>query len=63
MTSPGLFGGFSWVENKQQYAAVLFTFCLKNKGRNQRYGELKKSPIAKSYPAGIRLASQSFVFL
>jgi CubicO group peptidase (beta-lactamase class C family) len=42
VTSPGLFGSFPWVDNKQQYAAVLFTFYLKNQGRNERYKELKK---------------------
>jgi CubicO group peptidase (beta-lactamase class C family) len=42
VTSPGLFGSFPWVDNKHQYAAVLFTFNLKNKGRNERYKDLKK---------------------
>jgi CubicO group peptidase (beta-lactamase class C family) len=41
-TSPGLFGSFPWVDNKNKYAAVLFTFYLKNKGRNERYRDLKK---------------------
>jgi CubicO group peptidase (beta-lactamase class C family) len=42
VTSPGLFGSFPWVDNKNKYAAVLFTFYLKNQGRNERYRELKK---------------------
>lgn len=42
VTSPGLFGTFPWIENKHQYAAVLFTFNFKSKGRNERYTSLKK---------------------
>ena len=42
VTSPGLFGTFPWVDNLHQYAAVLFTFNLKSKGRNERYTSLKK---------------------
>ena len=42
VTSPGLFGSFPWVDNERNYAAVLFCFNLKNKGRNDRYNELKK---------------------
>lgn len=42
VTSPGLFGSFPWVDNNAQYAAVLFTFNLKNKGRNELYRGLKK---------------------
>ena len=41
VTSPGLFGSFPWVNNKLGYAGVLFTFYIKNKGRNERYTELK----------------------
>lgn len=41
VTSPGLFGSFPWVDNKKNYAALLFTFNLKYKGRNERYKELK----------------------
>jgi CubicO group peptidase (beta-lactamase class C family) len=40
-TSPGLFGSFPWVNNKLGYAGVLFTFYIKNKGRNERYTGLK----------------------
>lgn len=41
VTSPGLFGSFPWVDNKEGYAAVLITFNLKNKGRHELYRELK----------------------
>ena len=39
--SPGLFGTFPWVDNQRQYCAVLLSFNLKSKGRNERYRELK----------------------
>ncbi len=42
VTSPGLFGSFPWIDNEKQYAAVLITFNLKNKGRNEKYKALKK---------------------
>ncbi|MGC4104502.1 serine hydrolase domain-containing protein [Ferruginibacter sp.] len=42
VTSPGLFGSFPCVDNKRQYAAFLMTFNIKNKGRNERYKELKR---------------------
>ena len=41
VTSPGLFGSFPWVDNEKKYAGFLFCFNLKNKGRNERYKELK----------------------
>jgi CubicO group peptidase (beta-lactamase class C family) len=41
VTSPGLFGSFPWVNNKKQYAGFLMTFNLKNKGRHEKYKELK----------------------
>jgi CubicO group peptidase (beta-lactamase class C family) len=41
-TSPGLFGSFPWVDNKNNYCAFLMTFYLNNKGRNQRYLGLKQ---------------------
>ena len=41
ITSPGLFGSFPWVDNKHKYAGFLMTFNLNNKGRNERYKELK----------------------
>ncbi|MGG9961120.1 serine hydrolase domain-containing protein [Ferruginibacter sp. SUN106] len=42
VTSPGLFGSFPWVDNNKQYAGFLMTFNIKNKGRNERYKELKR---------------------
>lgn len=42
VTSPGLFGSFPWVDNKKQYAGFLMTFNIKNKGRGERYTELKR---------------------
>ena len=41
VTSPGLFGSFPLVDNEKHYCAFLMTFYLKNKGRNERYMELK----------------------
>jgi CubicO group peptidase (beta-lactamase class C family) len=41
VTSPGLFGSFPWVDNKNNYCAFLMTFYLKNTGRNERYKTLK----------------------
>ncbi len=41
VSSPGLFGTFPWVGNKLGYAAILFTFNIKNKGRHEKYTELK----------------------
>jgi len=42
VTSPGLFGSFPWVDNKNKYAGFLMTFYINSKGRNERYRELKK---------------------
>jgi len=42
VTSPGLFGSFPWLNNGRKYAAFLMCFHLNNKGRNERYIELKK---------------------
>jgi CubicO group peptidase (beta-lactamase class C family) len=42
VTSPGLFGSFPWVNYSQNYAAFLFTFNIKSKGRNERYKALKQ---------------------
>lgn len=42
ITSPGLFGTFPWVDNKRNYAAILLTFNLKNKGRGELYHSLKQ---------------------
>ncbi len=41
VTSPGLFGSFPWVDNERKYAGFLFVFNLKNKGRGEKYKELK----------------------
>lgn len=42
VSSPGLFGSFPWVDNKLGYAGLLFTMNMNNKGRHERYSELKK---------------------
>ncbi len=42
VTSPGLFGSFPWVDNEKQYCAFLMTFYLSNKGRHERYFDLKQ---------------------
>lgn len=39
--SPGLFGSFPLVDHEKNYCAFLMTFNLKNKGRNEKYRELK----------------------
>lgn len=41
VTSPGLFGSFPWVDNERKYAGFLFVFNLKQKGRGEKYKELK----------------------
>jgi CubicO group peptidase (beta-lactamase class C family) len=41
VSSPGLFGTFPWVDNKNGYAAILFTYNIKSKGRHEKYLELK----------------------
>ncbi len=41
VTSPGLFGSFPWIDNERQYAGFLFVFNLKQKGRGEKYKELK----------------------
>ena len=41
VTSPGLFGSFPWVDNKNHYCAFLMTMYLKSEGRNERYKALK----------------------
>ncbi|MFD2144489.1 serine hydrolase domain-containing protein [Mucilaginibacter antarcticus] len=42
VSSPGLFGSYPWVDYNRNYAAFLMTFYVKNKGRGERYKELKK---------------------
>lgn len=41
VSSPGLFGSFPAVSNKDKYCVFLFVFNLKHKGRNERYRELQ----------------------
>ena len=41
VTSPRLFGTFPWIDTKLGYAAILFTFNINCKGRNEKYKELK----------------------
>jgi CubicO group peptidase (beta-lactamase class C family) len=41
VTSPGLFGSFPWVNNQNQYAAILFSFNINSNGRHERYKALK----------------------
>lgn len=41
ISSPGLFGSYPWVDYKNGYAAILMTFYINNKGRGERYKELK----------------------
>ncbi|MGE5499553.1 MAG: serine hydrolase domain-containing protein [Syntrophothermus sp.] len=41
VSSPGLFGSYPWVNNKNGYCAFLMTFYLKSDGRNERYSELR----------------------
>ncbi|WEK37205.1 MAG: serine hydrolase [Candidatus Pseudobacter hemicellulosilyticus] len=42
VSSPGLFGSYPWVDNQRGYAAFLMTVNINNKGRNEKYRELKK---------------------
>lgn len=41
LSSPGLFGSFPWVDANKGYCAFLMTFNLNNKGRIEKYMELK----------------------
>ncbi len=41
VNSAGFFGSFPWIDTKKQYAAVLFTYNLKNNERHEKYTELK----------------------
>jgi CubicO group peptidase (beta-lactamase class C family) len=41
VTSPGLFGSFPWLDYKNGYCAMLFTFNLKSKERSDLYRSLK----------------------
>ena len=42
VSSPGAFGSFPWVDNKHQYAAVLFVTNIRSKGRHEKYTVLKQ---------------------
>lgn len=42
VSSPGLFGSFPWIDNEKKYCAFLFVYNLKNKGRHEKYRELKE---------------------
>jgi CubicO group peptidase (beta-lactamase class C family) len=42
ISSPGLFGSFPWIDNEKEYCGILFTMNIRNKGRNERYLELKR---------------------
>ncbi|MES2807444.1 MAG: serine hydrolase domain-containing protein [Bacteroidota bacterium] len=42
VSSPGLFGSYPWVDYKNGYAALLITFYVNNKGRGEKYKELKR---------------------
>ena len=42
VSSPGLYGSFPWVNNDKHYAALLMTFYLQSKGRQEHYVELMK---------------------
>lgn len=42
VSSPGLFGSFPWIDNDKKYCAFLFVYNLKNKGRHEKYRELKE---------------------
>lgn len=41
VSSPGLFGSFPWVDNKNKIAGFLFVYNIQHKGRNERYTSLK----------------------
>lgn len=42
VSSPGLFGSYPWVSNNNHYSAFLMTFYVGNKGRGERYKELRQ---------------------
>ena len=41
VSSPGLFGSFPWIDNKNKIAGFLFVYNLQHKGRQDRYISLK----------------------
>jgi CubicO group peptidase (beta-lactamase class C family) len=42
VSSPGLFGSYPWVDNKQGYCAFLMAFYLRSDGRQVKYTQLRK---------------------
>lgn len=42
VSSPGLFGSFPVVDNRNKYCAFLMTYYINNQGRQARYKELKQ---------------------
>lgn len=42
VSSPGMFGSYPWVDNKNNYCAFLMTLYLKPDEREERYKELKR---------------------
>jgi CubicO group peptidase (beta-lactamase class C family) len=41
VSSPGLFGSFPWIDNKNKIAGFLFVYNLQHKGRNERHTSLR----------------------
>jgi len=41
VSSPGLFGSFPWIDNKNKIAGFLFVYNLQHKGRQERYLSLR----------------------
>jgi len=41
VSSPGLFGSFPWIDNKNKIAGFLFVYNLQHKGRQERYTSLR----------------------
>ncbi len=41
VSSPGLFGSFPWVDNENQYGAILLTYNLRSRGRHALYQDLR----------------------
>lgn len=42
VASPGLFGSFPWIDYNKGYCAMLFTFNIKARGRDELYASLRK---------------------
>jgi CubicO group peptidase (beta-lactamase class C family) len=41
VSSPGLFGSFPWIDYNKGYCAILLAYTIRNKGRHEKYAELK----------------------